>query len=92
LLPKITPKNPYGVSVNGTFVEAEIYSLLYLSILSSTSAPLTLMTVQVPNLALTHTKRMTVRLTNFPSFWPIFFSALIIKNVQNYARVLKVAF
>ncbi len=30
-------------------------------ILASTSVPFTLSTVQVPNLALTHTKRITVR-------------------------------
>jgi hypothetical protein len=32
-----------------------------LRILSSTSVPFTLATVQVPNLALTHMKRITVR-------------------------------
>jgi hypothetical protein len=32
-------------------------------ILASKSVPLTLMTVQVPNLALTHTKRITVQYT-----------------------------
>ncbi len=36
------------------------HSPLILRILSSRSAPFTLMTVQVPNLALTHTKRITV--------------------------------
>ncbi len=36
------------------------HSPLNLRILSSTSVLFTLMTVQVPNLALTHTKRITV--------------------------------
>ncbi len=36
------------------------HSPLNLRLLSSTSVPFTLTTVQVPNLALTHTKRITV--------------------------------
>jgi hypothetical protein len=36
------------------------HSPLNLRILSSTSVPFTLTTVQVPNLALTHVKRITV--------------------------------
>jgi hypothetical protein len=45
------------VSVNGTLVED---SRVNVHILASTSVPFTLTTVQVPNLALSHTKRITV--------------------------------
>jgi hypothetical protein len=46
-----------AVSVNGTLVEAKLctFTLESIRVLSSTSVPFTLATVQVPNLALTHT-------------------------------------
>jgi hypothetical protein len=50
-------------SVTGTLVEVEkkcAHSLLNPRILSSTNVSFTLTTVQMPNLALTHTKRITV--------------------------------
>jgi hypothetical protein len=49
------------VSVNETLIEDKcVDSRLNVHILSSTRDPFTLTTVQVPNLALTHTKRITV--------------------------------
>jgi hypothetical protein len=48
------------VNMNGTLVEAKICTSLNLRILSLTSVPFTLTTVQVPNFALTHTKRIAV--------------------------------
>ncbi len=50
-------------SVNGTLVSLKCaHSPWNQRILSSTSVPFTVTTVQVPNLALTHTKRLTVPL------------------------------
>jgi hypothetical protein len=50
------------VIVNGTLVEDKMYTfaLETTHFLSSTSVPFTLTMVQVPNLALTHMKRITV--------------------------------
>ncbi len=49
------------VSVNGTLVEAKMCTFtIDLHTLSSTSVSFTLTSVQVPNLALTHMKRMSV--------------------------------
>jgi hypothetical protein len=50
-----------AVRVHGTIVDAKCaHSPLNLGILSSTSVPCTLTTVQLPNLALVETKRITV--------------------------------
>ncbi len=52
------------MSVNGTLVEATVkcaHSPLNLRIFSSISVTFTLTTVQVPNLVLTHMKRITVQ-------------------------------
>ncbi len=52
------------MSVNGTLVEDNAYedSRVNVHILASTSVPVTLTMVQVPNLALTPTKRIPVSL------------------------------
>ncbi len=52
------------MSINGHLLKRKCsHSPLNLRILSSTSVPFTLTTVQVLNLALTHKKRITVHLT-----------------------------
>ncbi len=49
------------MSVNGTFVEIKwVDSTVNVHILAFASVPFRLTTVQVPNLSLTHTKRITV--------------------------------
>ncbi len=54
----------------GTLLEAKMCTFaLDLRILSSTSVPFTLTAVQLPNFALTHTKRITVCKKELDSGW-----------------------
>ncbi len=54
------------MSVNGTLVEDKMRRFKgELLSLASTSVPFTFTTMQVPNLALTHAKRITVYLEDF---------------------------